>query len=50
MLTLKVIYSALVLSGFFATVFLGAFLIISDLVLLAYGLARLVERIVWKHQ
>ena len=48
MLTLKVVYSALILSGFFATIFLGTFLIISDLVLLAYGLARVIERIIWK--
>ena len=48
MLTLKMIYSALLLSSFTATVLLGTALIIADCILLAYGMARLIERILWK--
>lgn len=49
MLTIKMIYSALLLSSFTATVALGTALIIADAILLAYGIARLINKLVWKN-
>ena len=49
MLTIKMIYSALLLSSFTATIVLGTLLIITDAILLAYGIARLINKLVWKN-
>ena len=48
MLSIKLVYSALLLSSFSATVLLGTALIIADAILLAYGMARLINKLVWK--